>query len=623
MKQFFTIITLIMAAVPVLTATAQTEGFAFGYCGDNISQVGSEGNSNYWVAEAFQMTDEDVSRFDGCEITAVSIGFGSGRNKEVEIFFTYDLSAEPFAVQEGRVRAAQWCDIPISSQTVKVEKGKPFYIGYKYNVTNSLSMPMGFDGNTTSYCGTADWASISETEEGLASNWSHYGDQFGNCCLRVYLKGDNISSHNCVPTGLTMPDLAYPGQRFRFALNFANATDVDVNEIEVVYQVGTSAERTVTCELSTALAANGKGMVELDGLTDDNDFNVPVWARISKVNGEINDMADLRVSATFACTDKYYERKVVAEKFTGIDCGWCPRGIVAFDHMRETYGNKFIGIEVHNYNSSYYALQLRCDAYLPMQDRYQRGGYPSLVVDRNLDLTTQADKGALENAYMQEYTRACPIGVKADFVDGGNTSGVTVSGTVSVAKDMADVDYSLVFVIVEDKCGPYNQNNNYNADQLPEFGGRSPITNMYFDGVARAISADWNGIPNSIPATLTAGEYYTYEVESMGTGKLTDFLKGGVVAMIIDNATGTIVNADLCYFDRSRNPGVSVGNIAPDAAVYVENGAVRYAGEGEAAVYGISGIFCGSVACGESLALAPGAYVVRMADGKTVKVIVK
>ena len=42
-----------------------------------------------------------------------------------------------------------------------------------------------------------------------------------------------------------------------------------------------------------------------------------------------------------------YVQKVVGEELTGTWCGWCPRGAVALENMRNKYPDTFIGIAVH------------------------------------------------------------------------------------------------------------------------------------------------------------------------------------------------------------------------------------------------------------------------------------
>ena len=47
-----------------------------------------------------------------------------------------------------------------------------------------------------------------------------------------------------------------------------------------------------------------------------------------------------------------YERKVVVEELTGTACGWCPRGLVGMKMLRDLYGDRFIGVAVHQFNAT-------------------------------------------------------------------------------------------------------------------------------------------------------------------------------------------------------------------------------------------------------------------------------
>lgn len=618
MKKIYSLI--FMLAIAVGVASAQT-GFAYGYSSDNISGVGANsGSSNYWIAAAFQMTQEDTERFDGCEITGVSIGFGSGRNKDLTIFFADDLASAPTATFEGRVRPSQWNDIELITP-VKIEKGKPFYVGYKYNATNSTAMPIGTDGNTVTYAPTADFISIADTEDALANNWQHYGANFGNVCMRVYISGSAVSETNCVPQTLDLPSLVHPGQPFDFVLNFTNASAATVNSVEVAYKIGDDAEKTITQTLSPAVEANAKGQVKITDVTNQDNFSLPIKARITKVNGKANDMANMEISTTFVCTNGLFERKMVVEKYTGNGCQYCPRGIVAFDYMNEHYYGKFIGIAIHNYPRD----PMSCSAYSDFQNWMQPSGAPNVIVDRDKSLTRTAEKGAIEGAFLKEYTDACEIGIFASFEKSSSTNAINATGTVKVAHDLDNANLAMTFVITEDHVGPYYQTNGFsNSTGLPEWADKPAYVSMYYDDVARYIHSNWDGIPGSVPATLKAGEEYAYTVEGLSLGNTVDVDMANLVALLIDTSTGKIVNADRIFLDPNRVPPTGIADVAADALnrVYTTDGAIRYQGEGKAQVYAVSGMYAGSVANGGSLSVAPGIYVVKTADFAH-KVVVK
>lgn len=553
MKKFYRIFlfTLVAMIAGSSAKAEESQAFSYGYCTDQITGVGSDsGVSNYWIAAAFRMTEADVERFDGCEVTGVSVGFGTGRNKNITIFFTEDLAGTPFATQEGRTRPSSWNDIDLT-EPFTITKGKPFYIGYKYNVINSNAMPVGVDGNTAAYTSGADWLSLADEESQLAGNWKQYGETFGNISLRVYLKGNNLPTHNCLPNTLVMPDLAHPGKEFEFTLEFSNISTATVNSIEVEYQLGADAAKTGTYTLSPAVAANEKGSVTIKAQTDQDSFTLPVRAKITKVNGEANAMADKEISTTMVCTDGLFERKVVAEKQTGTGCQYCPRAIVAFDHVIHKYGKKFIPIEVHNYPGD----PMWCTSYETAQEKILIGGFPTMVVNRNRDIGVPTEKSSLETLFLKEYTEACPIGVFVSF-ENVKSNSVTVTATVKSAFDVDNADYSVTFVVTEDNLGPYYQTNYFDSNPgLPEWGGRGTRVLTYYNDVARYIHPDWNGIDNSVPTRLEAGVEYPYTVTNMSLGSTSNRNNANLIALLIDNATGYIVNADRVSIDPNHPTG--------------------------------------------------------------------
>ena len=65
---------------------------------------------------------------------------------------------------------------------------------------------------------------------------------------------------------------------------------------------------------------------------------------IDKVNNERNGATLGSCNIPFTFISKFATRKVVVEDFTGMWCGWCPRGIAAMDTCKNTSPESFIGI---------------------------------------------------------------------------------------------------------------------------------------------------------------------------------------------------------------------------------------------------------------------------------------
>lgn len=631
MKKLFTLLSAILIALAAPVAAGAQEGFTFGYCSDNITGYGFESADEYYVAAAIKLTEKEVAQFDGASVTAVNVGFGSGRNKNITIFFTYGLGEKPFYEQEGRTRLQSWCEIPVTTP-VKIEKDKPFYIGYIYHVENLGAKPIGCDENTSGFNPEGAYISAGLTTDELAGAWSNRGDNVGNVCLRATIKSDKVSEHSAMPTSLTLPVLAYPGREFEFGINFTNTSNKSISSVEGAYQIGEDAEKTYSYTLTSPVEAGKEGVITLTAKTDQDGFDLPMWATITKVNGEDNDMAGFKVTSTLKCTDKLFQRKVYCEKFSGVSCGYCPRGIVAFEYMMAHVPQTFIPVTIQNYQAS---DPMYCSAFSNVLNAFPPTGAPCVWINHDANLTHSADGGAIQNAYQKSYSDMSNIGISVDF-EKGSGSTLDVTATVEVGQTETDTNYAVGFVLTEDHVGPYSQFNGYDKatgqDVLEGWTGRGQFVTMYYDHVARNVVGGVTGIEGSVPSLLEAGKKYTYTLNNFSTANVSNIDYANIIALLIDTKTKKVVNADFVRYNPTVNPipeeigfdqdsGVNTVEDS-EAAVSAENGAIRYGGVGEARVYTVAGAASGVIAAGGELPVAAGLYIVATPEG-TVKVIVK
>lgn len=228
-------------------------------------------------------------------------------------------------------------------------------------------------------------------------------------------------------------------------------------------------------------------------------------ATVSNVNGgpdedPNDDVASIVLDPIVPAAGKI----VVGEEGTGTWCGWCPRGAVYMDKMAQTYGDKWIGIAVHNEDPMTVATY---DAGIGTFI----GGYPSALVDRGADI----DPSVMENDFLQRITQdpAAFITNTATFAPVSRTLTVSVNADFQMN---ASSNYKLGCVLVEDNVSGttsgYAQTNYYSGGSNGQMGGYEslgnpvPASQMVYDHVARAIAPDFNGMENSFPATVNAGE---------------------------------------------------------------------------------------------------------------------
>lgn len=307
-------------------------------------------------------------------------------------------------------------------------------------------------------------------------------------------------------------------------------------------------------------------------------------ASVSNVNGNLvdDDSNDDTIQITINPIIPAPGKIVVGEEGTGTWCQWCPRGAVFMDKMANDYGDKWIGIAVHNgdpmtvtdYDAGIGGLI---------------GGYPSALVDRGPDI----DPSGMEIDFLQRITQA-PVALisnTATYAPISRTLTVTVSADFQAA---ANSNYKLACVVVEDGVtgtgSGYNQSNAYAGGANGVMGGYEslpssvPAAQMVYDHVARAIEPSFGGMVNSFPATVNAGESHS-QTFTFTLASDWDTSELHIVGLFFD-PSGNIDNAGkldfsnvqiLDEFSVTCPPNVDLyfntnGNLMPDYTSLVSGG---------------------------------------------------
>lgn len=254
-------------------------------------------------------------------------------------------------------------------------------------------------------------------------------------------------------------------------------------------------------------------------------------------------------------------RKVVLEEQTGTWCGWCPKAIVAADSLKMKYGDQIIPIAIH-----VIADPMAYDEYAQALTPYGAvyGGAPSGLFDRTFFTTEplpvvkvgRDERYTMRKGFgtMMEQALAVPtLGeVNLTAVRTG-LNGVTLKSSARFAMDLKGVDYRIAYVITESGVTGSEADGYVQHNYLCDYPARGPvggfesmdseIVGMQFHHVARAVvNNKYTGIEGIIPANVEGGKEYSYNVSF----QLPSPLKPdncAIVAMIIDNKTGKVINA--------------------------------------------------------------------------------
>lgn len=255
---------------------------------------------------------------------------------------------------------------------------------------------------------------------------------------------------------------------------------------------------------------------------------------------------------------------VVIEEGTGTWCGWCPRGVVAMEHMYNNASSfpNFIGIAVHNGD--------------PMTvSEYDSGaalsGFPGANVGRTImgAPVSQTDWVDFYNA-RKDMISPADVSITAGYDE--TSREITASVTGNFYTNYALADLRLSVVVVEDNVtgtsSGYAQVNYYAGGANGAMGGFEslpdpvPAADMVYDRVGIALLGGYDGEAGSVPSAINDGDTANYSFTyTLPTD--SDPAEIALVALLIDQNTGAILNASEVQLDGlgvAENP-IALDNI--------------------------------------------------------------
>lgn len=250
------------------------------------------------------------------------------------------------------------------------------------------------------------------------------------------------------------------------------------------------------------------------------------------------------------------QKRVVLEEGTGTWCGWCPLGILAFEHIEEVYGDQVIKIAVHNddvFTVEEYDSSLSFPAFPCGTVNRITYSYPYELVEGS---TYSFDGQFTWTRYIDEELavirtseiRLASATIKDDVLE--------VSSKLRFALDATNPTYNIAYVITENHVEGKAYQYNYCADSTnPFFGrfahgqeyGQQRIVGMPFEEVARGIYPAYRGSNVRLPKNVKAGyETIVNGSYSLDGATLNNLDNVYVTALVIDSSegSGVILAAD-------------------------------------------------------------------------------
>ena len=329
---------------------------------------------------------------------------------------------------------------------------------------------------------------------------------------------------------------------------------------------------------------------------------------ITKVNGQPNEAGTNYTNIPRITVTKAAKRRVVVEEYTGMWCGYCPKGIVVIEHLAKTYPDDFIGIAVHG-GRSYEPLL--CRAYIKTANKEAKG-YPTIRMNRKKGIYDY--KGDNDLADEKNYGTEADVDVSAVWDAKKNDISVTCMTTFRINKPEAP--YAIAFVLTEDgmknaswaQANYISGNRSYAgiSEELDWFvNAPSYIYGLENNHVAITAAGVDKGIEGSITAPIEADKPQTYRHVFSNIAQyrvVQDKSKMHVCALLINTKNGEIVNAAKCSI--AEGPVTGIENVRTNRTNAVET--ARYTIDGRRISAPVKGI-----------------NIVKYSDGRTVKTVVK
>lgn len=284
--------------------------------------------------------------------------------------------------------------------------------------------------------------------------------------------------------------------------------------------------------------------------------NYTLYLRFTDTNGET---AENTVQASVKNLAFSPVKRVVLEEFTGVNCPNCPLGYLAIEKISGLYGDRFIPMALHTYTgdplgtglseySSFLgftgapqAVIQRSELAAPMIS--EGGDYmfaPTKNDDRlwlqivNEEMEKPADAELFLSAWLNEATGQIETEVHTLY-----------------ALTAEKLNLSIFAVVLENNITGFQDNNLYGItdEDLGDFAsgkqwGKARIFPFIHDHVVRQIyGTTFNGTAGLLPASIKAGETQKASLQLAVPSTVANTDNLDMVVMLIDNNTGSIVNA--------------------------------------------------------------------------------
>lgn len=582
-------------------------------CDNYVGVVNFTGNNKV----AIELTADDLAPYYGKKIAGVRFNLGQGQtangvfvqsltleNDKIVDMADVATSNESVTSAAGATNSGEWHEVMFDNKVELNSSFQGLFVGYNYKQTSS-NYPIGVNSNADGPLYI--YANIPASKGGNGETWYQFDSGGMGLAIQLIVEGE-FAPNSVQPLDFGNVMIA-KGKTKNVAVKFRNLGS-KFTSIDYTISLDGKAGAEQHLDFGKDYGVAGTHTVEVPFAAASELGKSAVTLTVTKVNGEENACAIKTATGTLYTAVKEFVKRSVVEEFTGTGCGWCPRGHVGMHKMRDLYGDQFVGIAMHQYNSDdpmYYTSYS-----LSFQ------GAPSCMVNRSSgDLDPYND---LPKAFKASLTEMPLVDVSVEGAFSEDTAYVYAKASV---ESLVSGDYAIAYMLIADNLsgttskwkqsnyfakgsGAYNSKSSIPEDlqYLWDAGSKCAVT--YNDVLISSsyVSSKNKATLPSLVANGTVNSYYTLTMPTKNELKNTIRKCGNevyVVAVVLDKKTGAIVNACKTKVADFGTTGIENVNNSSEATVVAR--------------YNVNGV--------QIAAPVKGINIVKMSDGTTRKVLVK
>ena len=385
------------------------------------------------------------------------------------------------------------------------------------------------------------------------TDWEEKSETLGQSTMQVFISG--IDDNAVSPADRGEVFVMY-NEAVTLSFDLKNTGANSINKVDITYETG-SLNGTKHYDFAEAIGniLGSTATVELEIPAFGTPGNKDLKITVDKVNGELNNAAENTSVTRIGVMSFVPERRPVFEEYTGLWCGYCPRGFIGLERMNELYPDDFIGISYHDGD----------DMTIMKSSKYpsEVTGFPSAWMDREFPLDpyggTLGDKPfGIDKDWLKRKEIPVKIKVENQAYLSDDKNYVECKTSLISAIDHENPDYHIEFILTADDLynSSWGQTNYYSGDPNPDgkadwavfTDGGETVRGLHFNDVIIATSrlSESEGdaivkdaLIQDIPSEFT----YRFDLSAISPVLVQNKELLNFIAILLD-ADGKVVNAD-------------------------------------------------------------------------------